>query len=123
MNFRPFIYLCAAMSMLIGCVTSSEDESSTGEPDEEIISQKEQEHPPVPENDSPPQAPKKEKQEPGFDSCPSDTYVLWEKDGISYVIKIEVFCDPIQGKLNLGCPAPFDGEVQSSDSCKISSGL
>lgn len=38
--------------------------------------------------------------------CPSDVYVLWEKDGIEYTIIIEVFCDPIQN-LNLGCPAPY----------------
>jgi hypothetical protein len=38
--------------------------------------------------------------------CPSDIYVLWEKDGIEYTIVVEVFCDPIQN-LNLGCPAPY----------------
>lgn len=38
--------------------------------------------------------------------CPSDVYVLWEKDGIEYTIVIEVFCDPIQN-LNLGCPEPY----------------
>lgn len=44
--------------------------------------------------------------EEGFDPCPEDTYVLWEdEDGLSYEIRIEVFCEPVQD-INLGCPAP-----------------
>lgn len=44
--------------------------------------------------------------EEGFDPCPEDTYVLWEdEEGVSYEIRIEVFCEPVQD-INLGCPAP-----------------
>jgi hypothetical protein len=52
-------------------------------------------------NNTPPQ-----QEDDGFDPCPEDTYQLWEtEDGISYKIRIEVFCEPIQD-INLGCPAP-----------------
>jgi hypothetical protein len=40
-----------------------------------------------------------------FDPCPEDTYVLWEEDGVTYTIVIEVFCEPVMD-MNLGCPAP-----------------
>lgn len=43
--------------------------------------------------------------ESDFDPCPEDTYVLWEEDGITYTIVIEVFCEPVMD-MNLGCPAP-----------------
>jgi hypothetical protein len=49
---------------------------------------------------------KEEFEKPEFDSCPEDTYFLWEKDGIRYEITIPAFCEPIQD-LNLGCPAPY----------------
>ena len=53
-------------------------------------------------NNSPPSS----EDDKGFDPCPEDTYQLWEiEEGISYEIRIEVFCEPIQD-LNLGCPAP-----------------
>jgi hypothetical protein len=102
---------------------SSEYASSSGDLEEDTVRQEEQSDSSHPVYDSPPENSQKEKQEPDFDSCPSDTYVLWEKNGISYIITIEVFCDPIQNKLNLGCPAPFDSTTQSSVSCEISSGL
>jgi hypothetical protein len=47
-----------------------------------------------------------EKTDEGFDPCPSDKYLLIEKDGVKYFVIIEVFCDPVID-LNLGCPAPY----------------
>jgi hypothetical protein len=47
-----------------------------------------------------------EKTDEGFDPCPSDVYVLLEKDGVKYYVVIEVFCDPVLD-LNLGCPEPY----------------
>jgi hypothetical protein len=40
-----------------------------------------------------------------FDPCPEVTYVLWEAEGVRYVVTMEVFCEPVQN-LNLGCPPP-----------------
>lgn len=53
------------------------------------------------------QGKKEEKADEGFSPCPSDTYVILEKDGTQYSVVIQVFCDPIQNTLNLGCPEPY----------------
>lgn len=62
---------------------------------------------------SPPQNQKPDYQAPtedhgeGTGPCPVDTYLILEKDGVKYTVKIQVFCDPIQNIINLGCPAPY----------------
>ena len=47
----------------------------------------------------------RDEEEEGFDPCPEVTYVLWESEGVRYVVTLEVFCEPVQN-LNLGCPPP-----------------
>jgi hypothetical protein len=73
------------------------------EPDEDDVVQEEV----INEKPSPPPAAGEEEQlhDDDFDSCPSDTYVLWSGDGQKYIIEIEVFCDP-QPFINVGCPGP-----------------
>ena len=104
MNFKSFMQLCVAFNILMGChaemVSNQYDiEEELEERDEETEKEDPEVLTPAPHDE--------EKMDEGFDACPSDTYVLWEKDGIKYVITIEVFCDPIKNSINLGCPAPF----------------
>lgn len=106
MNFRSLAQLCIMSSVFLGChetleTTESEEESGGGGGSgQELV-----EADPIP-SPTPPSS-QQEKTDEGFDACPSDTYVLWEKDGIKYIMTIEVFCDPIKNSINLGCPAPF----------------
>lgn len=104
MNFRSLAQLCIIFSTFLGCYEASDtiesdDDVGRGGGDQEIVEEK-----PAP----PPSTPtEQEKTDEGFDPCPSDTYMLWEENGITYTIKIQVFCDPIRNLINLGCPAPF----------------
>ena len=106
MNFRSLAQLCIISSALLGCYETFEtieleDESeNVGGNDPGFVEAN-------PDPPSSPSGSQQEKTDKGFDACPSDAYVLWEKDGIKYVMTIEVFCDPIKNSINLGCPAPF----------------
>lgn len=96
--------LCLYSGFLLGCVVQSEDSQ-----EDEVYLVEEEEETPTVVKDSPKNPPKseQEKKDEGFNPCPSDTYVILEKDGVKYMMVIQVFCDPIQNTLNLGCPEPY----------------
>jgi hypothetical protein len=103
-NFMRILCLCSVF--LLGCGVqpedSQEDEVSPMEEEEETAL------PPVkdnPKNSS--QIEQEKKTDEGFNPCPSDIYMILEKDGVQYSVVIQVFCDPIQNTLNLGCPEPY----------------
>jgi len=97
--------LCLCSGFLLGCVVQSDDSQ-----EDEVYLVEEEEEAPTPIKDSPknpPQNEQEEKKDKGFNPCPSDTYVVLEKNGVKYTMVIQVFCDPIQNTLNLGCPEPY----------------
>jgi hypothetical protein len=88
-------------SILSGCGHPPEEQDEEFE--EEQI-EEELDPPPQP-GPGPKQPPQKSAEEDYYDVCPSDTYVLWEENGITYTVTIEVFCEPVMD-MNLGCPGP-----------------
>ena len=104
-NFMRILCLCSGF--LWGCDMQSDD---SHEEEVSLIEEEEEETvlPPAEEDSKESlQGKKEEKADEGFSLCPSDTYVILEKDGTQYSVVIQVFCDPIQNTLNLGCPEPY----------------
>lgn len=98
--------LCLCNGFLLGCVIQPEDFQE----DEVDPIEEEEETVLLPKEDSSKKSSHNEqekKADKGFNPCPSDVYVILEEDGIQYSVIIQVFCDPIQNTLNLGCPEPY----------------
>lgn len=103
-NFMRILCLCSGF--LLGCDMQFDD---SHEEEVSLIEEQEETVLPPTEEDSKEslQGKKEEKADEEFTPCPSDTYVILEKDGTQYSVVIQVFCDPIQNMLNLGCPEPY----------------
>lgn len=105
MNLRFLGSICFLAATLLGCAgDDSSFEESEEMTDEEINDPID---PPKSTDQEPNHVPKSESNDKGFGPCPVDTYLILEKDGVKYTMKIQVFCDPIQNIINLGCPAPY----------------
>lgn len=105
-NFMRILCLCSGF--LFGCGGQSEDSFEDSSDEEVSPDEEETSLPPAKDNSkNSPNDEQEKKTDEGFNPCPSDTYVILEKDGIQYSMVIQVFCDPIQNTLNLGCPEPY----------------
>jgi len=106
MNLRFLNAVCFFCVTLSGCVGND----SSFEESEEMADEESTEISQLPKNhdQKPEPVTKDDHDDKSFGGpCPVDTYLILEKDGVKYMIEIQVFCDPIQNIINLGCPEPY----------------